>query len=134
MQIQLQSTSCSRRVLRTSAGGCMKVQTCGHTWEGACAEEERTKNTKQPALSGPFLSACAAEESTKNTSNLLCPDAFARILDGTHELWCSHIKNTRIHRQLSLFLVPRAVRGTAFSHTLKHMPDLLVIETRILVH
>jgi hypothetical protein len=28
----------------------MKVQTCDHTWEGACAAEQRTKNTKQPAL------------------------------------------------------------------------------------
>jgi hypothetical protein len=30
----------------------MKVKTCGHTWQGACAAEQRTKNTNQPALSG----------------------------------------------------------------------------------
>jgi len=38
-----------------AAGGCMKVQTCDHMWEGVCAAEQRTKNTKQPALPGPFL-------------------------------------------------------------------------------
>jgi hypothetical protein len=38
-----------------AAGGCMKVQTCDNTWEGACAVEQRTKNAKQPALTGPFL-------------------------------------------------------------------------------
>jgi hypothetical protein len=30
-------------------------------------------------------------------------DAFSRILDGTHEIWCAHIKNTRIHRQCRCF-------------------------------
>ncbi len=38
-----------------AAGGYMKVLTCDHTWEGACAAEQRTKNTKQPALPGSFL-------------------------------------------------------------------------------
>jgi hypothetical protein len=38
-----------------AAGGCMKVQTCGDTCEGACAVEQCTKNTIQPGWTGPFL-------------------------------------------------------------------------------
>jgi hypothetical protein len=38
-----------------TAGGYMKVQTCGDPCEGACVGEQHTKNTMEPGLSGPFL-------------------------------------------------------------------------------
>ncbi len=58
------------------------------------------------------------------------------IIDETHDLWCAHIKNTRIHRQYRCFwfFTLHMPHGTVFSHTLKHMSDWLVIETRILVY
>ena len=30
-------------------------------------------------------------------------DAFARMLDGTYEIWCAHIKDTKSHRQNRCF-------------------------------
>ena len=59
---------------------------------------------------------------------------FTRMLHGTYELRCVHIKYTTRNRQnrCSWFLV--VVSATAFSHTLKHITDLLVIERRILLH
>jgi hypothetical protein len=58
------------------------------------------------------------------------------ILDGTYEL-CSPPYTHQKHENLpskSLFLVPHVGRGNVFSLTLEHIPELLVIETRIFVH
>ncbi len=85
----------------------MKVQTCGDACEGACAAEQRTKNTMQPGWSGPFLPSLMR---TEKHSHLACcswlsskNDAFARILDGAYELWCAPTKNSRSHRQHRCF-------------------------------
>ncbi len=77
-------------------------------WEGVCAAEQRTKNTKQPFFDRAF-SALTDMRSEKDSHLAYCSwltsnnDAFSRILDGTHEIWCAHIKNTRIHRQYRCF-------------------------------
>ena len=69
----------------------------------------------------PFT--CCSWLSSKN-------DNFVIILDDTSELRWSHIKNTRSHRQdhcfwfLSLYV-------ELYFHTLNHIPDFLVFETRI---
>jgi hypothetical protein len=67
-----------------------------------------------------FVSVCQVTPllSSKN-------DVFTRKLDGTYELWCAHIKDTKSQE---------LVRGTAFTHTLRHMTDLIVIETRIFLY
>ncbi len=90
-----------------TAGGYMKVQTCGDTCEGPCAAEQRTKNTMQPGLSGPFLPSLMR---TEKHSHLACcswlsskNDAFARILDDAYGLWYTPTKNTRNHRQHRCF-------------------------------
>ena len=76
-----------------------------------------------------FVSVCKVTPllSSKN-------DAFARMLDGTYELWCAHIKDTKSHRQNRCFWFLAVVRGTAFTSTLKHKTDLIVLETRIFLH
>ena len=112
--------------LRSYVGGCVRSGTAHQKLQATCFDRSFSALTDMRSEKHSHLSYCSWLTSNN--------DAFARILHGTPELWCTHIKNTRIHRQLSLFLVPRAVRGTAFSHTLSDMPYLLVIETRILVH
>jgi hypothetical protein len=51
-------------------------------------------------------------------------------LDDTYELWYEPFQKYEKPPSTSLFLVPRAVRGTAFSHTVNHMTELLVLETQ----
>ena len=112
--------------LRSYVGGCVRSGTAHQKHKATCFARAFSDLTDMRSEKHSHLAYCSWLTSNN--------DAFARILDATHELWCAHFKNTRIHCQLSLFLVPRAVRGTAFSHTLSDMPDLLVFETRILVH
>jgi hypothetical protein len=38
-------------------------------------------------------------------------DTFARMLDGTYELWCAHIKDTKRHRQNRCFWCRTEVRA-----------------------
>ncbi len=165
VQFQLQSTSCSRRVLRRRRY-ILRIR----TWQRILRDSRHgfTVRGEQPDRSFDIQLQVDAwryrpaiirgrvrvqwNSAPKTQSNLFWPGLFwphrhevrkalvLRILflvdiqqrflrthsDDTHDLWCAHIKNTRIHRQLSLFLVPRAARGTVFSHTLKHMPDLLL--------
>jgi hypothetical protein len=112
--------------LRSYVGGCVRNGTAHQKRQATCFDRAFSALTDMRSEKHSQLAYCSWLTSNN--------DAFARILDDTPELWCTHFKNTRIHCQLSLFLVPRAVRGTAFSHTLSDMPDLLVIETRILVY
>ncbi len=112
--------------LRSYVAGCVRSGTSHQKHKATCFARAFSALTDMRSEKHSHLAYCSWLTSYN--------DAFARILDSTHELWCAHFKNTRIHCQLSLFLVPRAVRGTAFSHTLSDMPDLHVIETRILVH
>ena len=107
-------------------GGCVRSGTEHQKHKATCFTRPFSALTDMRSEKHSHLPFCSWLSSNN--------DAFARILDDTHDRWCANIKNTRIHRQLSLFLVPRAVSATAFSHTLKHTPDLLVIETRTLVH
>ena len=112
--------------LRSYVAGCVRSGTAHQKHKATCFARAFSALTDMRSEKHSYLAYCSWLTSNN--------DVFVRSRDGTHDLWCAHIKNTRIHRQLSLFLVPRAVRGTAFSHTLKHMTDFLVIETRILVH
>jgi hypothetical protein len=112
--------------LRSYVAGCVRSGTAHQKHKATCFARAFSALTDMRSEKHSHLAYCSWLTSNN--------DAFAHILHGTPELWCAHIKNTRIHRQLSLFLVPRAVPGTAFSHTLSDMPYLLVIETRILVH
>ena len=112
--------------LRSYVGGCVRSGTAHQKHKATCFARAFSALTDMRSERHSHFAYCSLLTSNN--------DAFARILDDTHELWCAHFKNTRIHCQLSLFLVPRAVRGTAFSRTLKHIPDLFVLETRIFVH
>ena len=112
--------------LRSYVGGCVCSGTAHQKYKATWFARAFSALTDMRSEKHSHLAYCSWLTSNN--------DAFARILDVTHELWCAHFKNTRIHRQLSIFLVPLVVRGTAFSHTLSDMPDFHVIETRILVH
>ncbi len=112
--------------LPSYVAGCVRSGTAHQKHKATCFARAFSALTDMRSEKHSHLAYCSWLTSNN--------DAFAHILDDTHERWCAHFKNTRIHHQLSLFLVPRAVRGTSFSHTLSDMSDLLVIETRILVH
>ena len=112
--------------LRSYVGGCVRRGTAHQKHKATCFARAFSDLTDMRSEKHSHLAYCSWLTSNN--------DASSRILHGTHEIWCAHIKNTRIHCQLSLFLVPRPVRGTVFSYTLSDMPDLLVFETRILLH
>ncbi len=120
------------------AGGYMKVQNWGHTYEGVSTTEQNTKNTLQPGFPGSFLTSQTWGQ--KNTHSYLVvlgchPTTIpSHVFLMTHMNFGVHPSKTRETTSTSLFLVSRDVRGTVFSHTLKHLPDMIVIETRIFVH
>ena len=88
-----------------------------------------------------YMGGCVRSGTSHQKHKAACfARAFSALTDmrserHSHFAYCSWLSsNNDAFARISLFLVPRAARGTAFSHTLKHMPDLFVIETRILVH
>ena len=112
--------------LRSYMAGCVRSGTAHQKHKATCFARAFSALTDMRSEKHSHLAYCSWLTSNN--------DAFSRILDGTYEIWCAHIKKHENPLSISMFLVPRAVCGTAFSHTLKHMPDLFVIETRIFVH
>ena len=59
-----------------------------------------TSNARSSVL---FVSVCKVTPHVHQACVRRQNDAFARMLDGTYELWCAHIKDTKSHRQNRCF-------------------------------
>jgi hypothetical protein len=107
---------CARRMhegadLRSYVGGCVRSGTANQKHKATCLARAFSDLTDMRSEKHSHLAYCSWLTS-KN-------DVFSRILDGTHEIWCTHIRKHENPPSISLFLVPRAVCRTEFSHTLK---------------
>ena len=81
--------------LRSYVGGCVRSGTAHQKHKATCFARAFSALTDMRSEKHSHLAYCSWLTSNN--------DAFSRILDGTHEIWCAHIKNTRIHRQYRCF-------------------------------
>jgi hypothetical protein len=81
--------------LRSYVGGCVRSGTAHQKHKATCFARAFSTLTDMRSETYSHLTYCSWLTSNKN--------AFARIIDGTHDLWCAHIKNTRIHHQYRCF-------------------------------
>ncbi len=130
------------------SGGCMKVQTCGDTCEGAWATEQYTKNTMQPGWTGPFLLSLMR---TENHSHLPCcswlsskNDVFGHILDVAYtRRTCSWSQHESFCTSLRKYVVPvhsdwtsgcPAPFTTPHSHFLLFLPPFFKAQEGFIKH
>ncbi len=81
--------------LRSYMGGCVRSGTSHQKHKAACFARAFPALTDMRSERHSHFAFCSLLTSNN--------DAFTHILDGTHDLWCAHIKNTRIHRKYRCF-------------------------------
>ncbi len=81
--------------LRSYVGGSVCSGTAHQKHKGTCSPRAFSALTDMRSEKHSHLAYCSWLTSNN--------DAFAHILDATHDLWWTHIKNTRIHRQYRCF-------------------------------
>ncbi len=107
-----------------AAGGCMRVQTCGDTCEGACAAEQRTKNTMQlvPGLFCPHW--WGQKIKPPSTSLFLVPRAVVAVhFDGlcSTRRTCSCSQHESFCTSLRKYVVPAHFDWTPGCHAHKKL-------------
>ena len=111
--------------LRSYVGGCVRSGTAHQKHKATCFARAFSALTDMRSEKHSHLAYCSWLTSNNG--------AFAQLLM-THMTFGAHTSKTRESTVNIVVSGSSAGSGTAFSHTLKHMPDLLVIETRIFVH
>ncbi len=75
--------------LRSYVAGCVRSGTAHQKHTGTCFVRAFSALTDMRSEKHSHLTYCSWLTSNN--------DAFTHILDDTHQLWCTHFKNTRIH-------------------------------------
>jgi hypothetical protein len=90
-----QTVHLTNKVMTKYVGGCVRSGTAHQKHKATSFTRAFSALTDMRSEKHSHIAYCSWLTSNN--------DAFAHILDGTHDLWCAHIKNTRIHRQHRCF-------------------------------